>query len=155
MHRRGTDKPAAPVPSGLWENAELVRSLGADEFIDRSKEDFTRRSERYDVLIDASGDHSARACRRVLAPGGFHGFVGSKKMSRRLGMLLRTKLRRKGLAVFIAKGEDKDLLVLNDLFEAGKIRPVIDRSHPLERTPEALAYLETYQARGKVLIEVA
>lgn len=141
-------------------NVELVRSIGADHVIDYTREDFTRGGQRYDLILDAAGSRSLVAVRRVLAPGGTLVVVGGPN-GRWLGPLIRileaVVLRRfvsHRLVPFLAKNSKEDLVVLKELIEAGKVRPVIDRTYPLSETPEAVRYLEQGHARGKVVITV-
>jgi NADPH:quinone reductase-like Zn-dependent oxidoreductase len=140
-------------------NVELVRSLGADDVIDYTREDFTRRSARYDLIIDNAGNHSVLALRRILAPGATVVMVGGtpgRWMIRTLvEMALARVLTRIGRRRFLSHLTDtrpEDLEALVSLVEAGALRPVIDRTVTLEEVPDALRYLETMRARGKVLV---
>jgi NADPH:quinone reductase-like Zn-dependent oxidoreductase len=139
---------------------DLVSSLGADRVIDYSQEDFTRTGDRYDVLFDIGGNRSLRRCKRVLTATGTHVFVGAgdfrfvAPMLRILRGTLGSRFSdRKGVA-YITEHTQDDLLVLKELIEAGKVTPVVDRTYPLSETPEAIAYLETGRACGKVVITV-
>ena len=143
-------------------NVEQARSLGADEVIDYTKEDFTRGGKRYDLILDvaASGPLSSR--RRVLEPSGI--LVGVGAADTRYGMasllagLVETavvsRFGKQKMPFFLAKNSKEDLMVLTELIETGKIRPVIDRTYPLRETAEAIRYLETGHARAKVVITV-
>jgi NADPH:quinone reductase-like Zn-dependent oxidoreductase len=142
-------------------NVDLVRSLGADRVIDYTREDFTRGTERYDLIFDCVGNRSLLALKRLLKPQGRYLAVGAPPQGRwigPLGRLLKTALfsrlvsRRFGL--FLAKVRSEDLAVLGDLMEAGKVRPAIDRRYTLAQVPEALGYLEEGHARGKVVITI-
>ena len=143
-------------------NVEQARSLGADEVIDYTKEDFTRGGKRYDLILDvaASGPLSAR--RRVLEPSGILVGVGSADtrygvMSILGGLVEAAVLSRFGkqkMPFFLAKTSKEDLVILTELIEAGKVRPVIDRTYPLIQTAEAIGYVEKGHARGKVVITV-
>jgi len=143
-------------------NLEQVRSLGADEVIDYTKEDFTRSGKRYDLILDvaASGPLSAR--RRVLEPSGILVGVGSADsrygMTSLLAGLVETavlsRFGKQKMPFFLAKNSKEDLMVLTALIETGKIRPVIDRTYPLRETAEAIRYLEAGHARAKVVITV-
>ncbi len=141
-------------------NLELVRSLGADHLIDRTREDFTRRPERYDLVVDVGGRPSVRAIRRVLAPGGTLVLVGAGKgdwigpITRFVAGTLRSRLLKQRIVGFYAEVTKEHLLVLKDLIEAGKVTPVIDRTFPLSEAAEALRYVEPGHARGKVVITV-
>jgi NADPH:quinone reductase-like Zn-dependent oxidoreductase len=140
-------------------NLDLLRSIGADDVIDYTKEDFTKRPQRYDVLFDIGGDRSLADCRRVLAPNGIHVLAGAGHelwplVSRLLGAQLRSRIGRQRIGTFMARGTHEDLVVLKDLAEAGKLTPVIDRTYPLSETADALRYVGTRAVRGKVVISV-
>jgi NADPH:quinone reductase-like Zn-dependent oxidoreductase len=138
---------------------DLVRSLGADRVIDYTREDFTRTAPGHDVMIDIGGNRPIRALRRTLAPGGRLVLVGAGAgrlgpMTRLAGGLIRKRLLRQPIAIFIAAVRVEDLEALTELIEAGKLRPAIDRTYPLEEVPEAMQYVESGQARGKVVITI-
>jgi NADPH:quinone reductase-like Zn-dependent oxidoreductase len=142
-------------------NVDLVRSLGADHVVDYTRDDFTRGGERYDLLLDVAGSRSWADCRRVLKPKGTLVLIGGPKANRwlgPLGHLLGTTLRSLGASqkatFFVAKLSREDFVVLGELFEAGKVTPVVDRRHPLRDLPEALRYLGEGHAHGKVVISV-
>jgi NADPH:quinone reductase-like Zn-dependent oxidoreductase len=140
-------------------NVDLLRSIGADEVIDYTKEDFTKRGQRYDVLFDIGADRSDADCQRVLAANGKLVYCGaSSRLWAALWQLFKAQLiprsRRKG-TVFLARVRHEDLVVLKELVEAGKLSPVIGRQYPLSEVPDALRYLGTRQARGKVVISVS
>jgi NADPH:quinone reductase-like Zn-dependent oxidoreductase len=131
-------------------NLELVRSLGADEVLDYTKEDFTKNGKTYDVVFDAVGKHSFRRSRRSLAPGGVFvetdlGFMWHAPL-----VALLTKRMRMG----IARYTKADVLFLKELIEAGEYRAVIDRVYPLEDVVEATRYVETGQKTGNVVLTV-
>jgi len=141
------------------ENLEMLRSIGADEVIDYTAEDFTRSGQRYDRILDVSGNRAIRDIRRVLAPGGVVVIVGGPKgqiapVARLGGGAIRRRLFRQPLVVFIAHVDRDELLALKELAESGKVTPFIDRSYPLAEAPAALAYLETTRAQGKVVITI-
>jgi NADPH:quinone reductase-like Zn-dependent oxidoreductase len=143
-------------------NVELVRSIGADEVVDYTREDFTRGDRRYHAIIDMVGSHSPLAYRRVLEPDGVVVMVGNTSRSPWLGPLLRPLA---GLLVdpfvsqrfvsFIAQFNQPDIETLSDMLGSGRLRSVIDRRYTLEQLPEAIEYLETGRARGKVVIDVS
>jgi NADPH:quinone reductase-like Zn-dependent oxidoreductase len=140
-------------------NFETLKSIGADHVIDRVSQDFTREGRRYDVIIDVGGSPSPGACRRALFPGGVLVRVGAGKgaggpMVGFFAAAVRSRVLRQRVASFIAKVDRADLLTLKELIETGKVTPVIDRTYPLSETPQALGYLETERARGKVVITV-
>lgn len=142
-------------------NVELVRSIGADHVVDYTREDFTRSEARYDLIIDNVGNHSLRAVRRVLAPEGIYVIVGGPSEGKWLGPMT-TPLKAYALAPFIsqkvgfilAQLNATDLALLADLMQTGKVTPVIDRRYTLDEVPEAIEYLETGRARGKVIIDM-
>jgi NADPH:quinone reductase-like Zn-dependent oxidoreductase len=134
-------------------NLELVRSLGADRVIDYTLEDFTQNGQTYDVIFDAVGKHSFRRCRRSLEPGGIY------LPTDRLGNLLWAALTRriggkKVLFQIPPRHTKQDVLLLKELIEAGKYRPVIDRTYPLDDVVEAVRYVETEQKTGNVVLTI-
>ncbi|MFF4623873.1 NAD(P)-dependent alcohol dehydrogenase [Nonomuraea jabiensis] len=144
-------------------NVEIVRSIGADRVVDYTKEDFTRSGERYDVILDNVANRSLADCRRVLAPQGIYLHNSGDKGGRWVGVMTRIIhvmlsslfVRQSLVAGHVADESTDDLVALRDLLEAGKIRPVIDRTHPLSEVPEAIGYIERGHARGKVVITMA
>jgi NADPH:quinone reductase-like Zn-dependent oxidoreductase len=140
-------------------NVELLHSIGADDVIDYTKEDFTQRPQRYDILFDVGANRSLPDCRRVLVPGGIHLLAGAGTTigsiaSRLLGAQFRSRIKKERVHPFMARGTHEDLVVLKDLAEAGTLTPVIDRTYPLSEVPDAIRYVGTRQARGKVVIKV-
>ena len=141
-------------------NVEMIRSLGADEVIDYTREDFTRRGQRYDVILDIGAKRPLLKLRRGLAPDGTLVLVGGSRgnwigpIARALGALVMSRFANQTLRPFMSDVNTDDLLTLKELIETGKVRPVIDRAYPLSETAEAVRYLETGQARGKVVITV-
>jgi NADPH:quinone reductase-like Zn-dependent oxidoreductase len=140
-------------------NVELVRGLGADLVVDYTREDFAARGERYDVIVEAVANRPLSALRRVLAPGGriawvgaAHGRLGGKPVLRFAQAIAARRLRGLDVVPFLAKRTVADLELLRDLLADGRIRTVVDRSYPLEETADAIRYLETFRARGKVVI---
>ncbi|WP_028568923.1 NAD(P)-dependent alcohol dehydrogenase [Salinispora tropica] len=141
-------------------NVGLVRDLGADHIIDYNKEKFIHSGQRYDVVLDNVGNHPLLACRRVLTPRGTlllnsgtgNGLLGP--LARVLRGLTLSMFVRQRLVFFVASPKQDDLAALCDLFESGKVTPVIDRTYPLSEVPEAISYLERGHARGKVVITV-
>jgi NADPH:quinone reductase-like Zn-dependent oxidoreductase len=143
------------------ESIELVRSIGADEVIDHRAEDFTRRSERYDVIFDIGGNRPLAACRRVITRNGTLLAVGAPAgrwlapVGRLLHAALLSPFVSQRLVPFISRNDRTDLELLGGLAERGQIRSVIDRQFPLAEVAEAIKYVGTGQARGKVVISVA
>jgi NADPH:quinone reductase-like Zn-dependent oxidoreductase len=121
-------------------NVELMHSIGADETIDYTKEHFSERGERYDILYDLGGDRSLADCRRALAPNGTHVLAGAAPgwwplLTRLLEAQLRSRIGRQRVGTFMARGKHEDLVVLKELAEAGKLSPVIDRTRWRVLTP--------------------
>ena len=145
-------------------NLDMVRSLGADQVIDYTKEDFTKSAQGYDVILDNVANRSLSECRRVLNPNGKYVLIGGGGVneSRWLGPGLTHALKAMVLSRFVsqkmgmmlAELNQKDLTVLGDLMQSGKVKPVIDRKYKLSEIPEAIRYLEEGHARGKVVITV-
>lgn len=143
-------------------NIELVRSIGADHVIDYTQEDFTERPERYDLILDNVGNHSALALRHALKPNGIVVIVGAPKRDPWIGMFwgiigghLLSWLVDEQFNFFIARLNHDDLAVLADLARTGKLTPVIDRYYALGEVPAAIGYLGQWHARGKVIVRVA
>jgi NADPH:quinone reductase-like Zn-dependent oxidoreductase len=142
-------------------NVALVQSIGADHVIDYTREDFTRGSQRYDLIVDNVGSHSAAQTRRALKPAGTLVIVGGSSGGPWLGGMSGA-IEAKALAPFVsqkigfflAKLNHDDLDYLRQLLQDGKITPVIDRRYKLSETPEAIRYVEAGHARGKVVINL-
>jgi NADPH:quinone reductase-like Zn-dependent oxidoreductase len=134
-------------------NVEMVRSIGADHVVDYTREDFTRSGARYDLVLDTIGNRSLRECRRVLAAKAVYVHVGGR-MARVLALPIVSPFLSQSLVQLIAKRNSADLEILKGLIEAGKVTPVIDRTYSLSEVPEAIRYLETGHARGKIVITV-
>jgi NADPH:quinone reductase-like Zn-dependent oxidoreductase len=140
-------------------NVDLVGSLGADRVCDYTHEDFTRRGERHDVMLDIAGSRSFLEFRRALTPEATVVVVGAPMSNKGLGPLkhiIGTRLisigRSQTVTSFIAKIEKEDLAFMSELLAAGRLRSVVDRSYELSQVPDALRYLGTTHARGKVVI---
>jgi len=137
-------------------NVELLRSLGADEVLDYTQEDFTRNGKTYDVIFDSVGKHSFRRSRRSLKPGGIFIETDLGFMWHVPFLLLLTRwIGDKKVKIGIPNYTKQDLLFLKELIEAGKFRAVIDRRYPLEDVVEAVKYVETGQKTGNVVLTVA
>jgi NADPH:quinone reductase-like Zn-dependent oxidoreductase len=140
-------------------NVELLRSLGADEVIDYTTQDFTSLEPRYNILFDLGANRSIADCRRILARDATLLLVGAggewwPLLSRLLEAQVKARIGRQRIQTFVARGRHEDLLVLKELAEAGKLSPVIDRTYPLSETANAIRYVGTRSARGKVVIRV-
>ena len=132
-------------------NIDLVRSLGADEVIDYTKEDFTKKGQTYDIIFDAVGKNSFSNCKSSLNQKGI--YVTTETISLILVHILWTSMiGSKKAKSMIPKPSAEDLIFLRELIEAGKVRSVIDRCYPLEQTAEAHRYAEQGHAKGKVVI---
>lgn len=141
---------------------DLVRSLGADQVIDYTREDFTRTGQRYDLVVDMAGSKTLREMRRVLTPTGVLVGVGGPVRGNWIApfvgtatMPLYSLFGRQSMTSMLARTNREDLGVLCDLLDRGEITPVIDRTYPLPDVPEAVRYLEAGHARGKVVITLA
>ena len=139
-------------------NVELVKSLGADQAIDYTKEDFTKGGDRYDLIVDMVGNHSLREYRRVLTPKGRYVMVGGPSgkwlapLDRVASMWMYSLFVDQEMGMMLAQPNKKDLNYLRDLMQSGKVTTAIDRRYKLSEVPQAIEYLETGRARGKVVI---
>ncbi len=146
-------------------NLDMVRSIGADHVIDYTKEDFTKGAQRYDLLFDCVGNHSFSERRRILNPNGICVMVGvggagasggqiMGVLAGELNAYIRSRFVSQKFLTYLAELNQKDLAILRDLMQSGKVTPVIDRTYKLNETPDALRYLEQGHARGKVVVTV-
>jgi NADPH:quinone reductase-like Zn-dependent oxidoreductase len=133
-------------------NLDLVRSLGADHVVDYTTTDFVGSGRRYDLILDTVGNRSVPDLKRALAEGGKAAVTGFTSVAKLLGVSLRGG---KDVAMVQAHVTTKDLELLSELIEAGKVRPQIDRRYPFAEIPAAIAYLEQGHARAKVVVRVA
>jgi len=138
---------------------DVVRSLGADHVIDYTQEDFTQSGQQYDLVLVMGGNHSLSKLKGVLRPGGTLVPVGTEEGGRWVGgkawiraMLLSRFVRH--MRPLASEPNQTDLQFVTELIEAGKIRPVIDKTFPLSEVPEAIRYLIAGHARGKIVITV-
>jgi NADPH:quinone reductase-like Zn-dependent oxidoreductase len=137
-------------------DVELVRSLGAHHVVDRLREDFTTNGKTYDVVFDAVGKHSFRRCRGSLEPGGIYvtmdlGFMYHVPLLTLATRLVGSKRAKLG----IGRYRKQDLLLVKELVEGGKYRPVIDRTYALDEVVEATRYVERGQKTGNVVLRVS
>jgi NADPH:quinone reductase-like Zn-dependent oxidoreductase len=144
-------------------NLDMVRSLGADHVIDYTKEDFTKNGQRYDLILDNVGTQPLSGFRRVLNPNGIFVMIGGGgpndggligPLGRPVKALLLSPFISQKMGMLMAELNKKDLTILGDLMQSGKVTPVIDRTYPLSQIAEAIRYLEQGHARGKVVITV-
>ena len=134
-------------------NLQLVSSLGADHVIDYTQEDFTRNGETYAVVFDAVGKHSFRRCRRSLKPGGTLIETDLGFMWHVPPLVLATRwIGDKRVTLPIPKYTKEEVVLAKQLIEAGKYRPVIDRTYPLEEVVAATTYVESGQKTGNVVL---
>ncbi|MBA7603232.1 alcohol dehydrogenase [subsurface metagenome] len=133
---------------------DIMRSIGADQVIDYTQEDFTKNEQRYDLILDFAAHHSIFDYKRALSPKGIYVVVGGS-MARVFQVIFlgpwisMTGSKKMSL---LAHKPNKDLAFMKELFEAGKVVPVIDRRYPLSEVPEALRYFGKGHAKGKVVI---
>jgi len=140
-------------------NLDTARSLGVDHVIDYTKEDFAKNGQHYDLILAANGDRSISDYRRALSPKGVYVQTGGSmaQMSQAMfqgpwiSMTGSQKLGNMG----VAKPNQNDLIIMKELLESGKVKPVIDRTYPLSEVAAAIRYLEEGHAQGKVVITVA
>ena len=139
-------------------NVDMVRSIGADQVIDYTREDFTKSGQRYDLILDMAGNRSLSHLRRALTPNGTLVLVGGRGgpwlmgIGRTVRALVLSPFVSQRLPFFVSMRNNEDLVVLKELIESGKLTPVIDRTYPLSETPEAVGYVDEGHARGKVVI---
>jgi NADPH:quinone reductase-like Zn-dependent oxidoreductase len=137
-------------------DVELVRSLGARTVVDRLRADFTENGETYDVVFDAVGRHSFRRCRRSLRPRGVYlttglGFLYHVPFAALLTRLAGRRRARLGVGTY----HQEDLLLVRELVESGRYRPVVDRAYDLDDAVEANRYVETGRKAGSVVLRVS
>lgn len=143
-------------------NVNLIRSLGADHVIDYSQQDFTRNGQQYDLILDIAGSRSWRDYKRVLKPNAHFVLVGAPKGNPVIGPLahiipLRLASWRASQKVvfFVAKFTCEDFMLLKAMFERGQLKTVVDRTYPLNKISEAMSYLGTGHAKGKIIVQIA
>jgi NADPH:quinone reductase-like Zn-dependent oxidoreductase len=146
-------------------NVDLVKSLGADHVIDYTRENFTKSDQRYDVIIDNVANHSLSEIRRVLTPNGKYVMIGGGTgvkdwqglfgpMTRVFKIMATKRFVSQEMGMMLTDPKQKDLTDLADLMQAGKVKPVIDRTYKLSEIQQAIAYVEEGHARGKVVVTV-
>lgn len=140
-------------------NVEQALALGADRVVDYTTEDFTRLGIRHELMVDIAGSRSFLTARRALTPDARFVLVGGKMSYRGLGPLphiaatiLKSRLRSQRTSFFVAKVTTEHLSLMRELIEAGKVRPVVERTYPLAQAGEALADLGEGHARGKIVV---
>jgi len=138
-------------------NVNIVRSIGADHVIDYMEEDFTKKTECYDLILAANGYQPISVYKRALSPKGTFVHVGGSGAQMFQVMVLGPWISitgRKKMSSFLQRPNQKDLIFMKELLEAGKVKPVIDRGYKLSEVPEAFKYFEEGHAQGKVVITV-
>ena len=142
-------------------NVEMVQSLGADHVVDYTQQDFTRGSERYDLMLDLIGNHSPSSCRRILTRKGTYLASFGRPEHRWFGpvtqlvtAVLMSAFVSQRMLAFVEKSNADDLSMIADLIEAGGITPVVDRTYELEDLTEGMSYLAEGHVRGKVAISI-
>ncbi|MFN2507387.1 MAG: NAD(P)-dependent alcohol dehydrogenase [Chthoniobacterales bacterium] len=142
-------------------NVEMVRSLGADEVIDYTREDFAKLGRQWDAILDNVPNHSLADCRRVLTPNGKYIMIGGGgpddgkvigPFGRVIKIMLSKPFVKQEMGMMISDPSKEDMTYLRDLMAAGKVTPVIDRTYKLSEIRDAVAYVESGRARGKVAI---
>jgi NADPH:quinone reductase-like Zn-dependent oxidoreductase len=143
-------------------NLEMVRSIGADEVIDYTQNDFTTTNQRYDLILECVGNHSFSECRRVLNPAGRFVMIGAPHEMSVIGMLalmikpfLLSLFVSQKAVMFMARSSQGDLTLLGELVSTGKLKPVINSIYSLSDAREAVREVEEGHARGKVIIQPA
>jgi NADPH:quinone reductase-like Zn-dependent oxidoreductase len=131
----------------------MVRSIGADHVIDYTQEDFTRGSQRYDVILDGVANRSASECAQALEPGGIYIAIPFSPSALLMGPFISRRGGKK-VSQFSHKPSGPDLDDMRDLIEDGQVMPIIDRQFALENAGEALEYYGGGHSRGKVVITV-
>jgi NADPH:quinone reductase-like Zn-dependent oxidoreductase len=138
-------------------NVDMVRSIGADQVIDYVEEDFTKKEQQYDLILAANGYHPILAYKRALSPKGRYVMSGGSMAQMFQAMALGPVISMTGsqkMGNFLARANQKDLLFIKELLEAGKIVPVIDKRYSLSEVADALRYFGEGHAKGKVVITV-
>lgn len=138
-------------------NVDRACELGADHVIDYTQENFTKNSKRYDMILAANGYHSIFAYERALKPGGVYVMAGGRAAQMAEALLLGGLVSARGdkkMGSMTAQVSQKDLMLIAQLLETGKIKAVIDRCYPLSQTADALRYLGEGHARGKIVISI-
>ena len=144
-------------------NVEMVKALGADHVIDYTKEDFAKSGQQFDLLLDNVPNHSLSECRSVLTPQGKYVMIGGGgtndnpwvgPFGRVIHMMLIKPFVKHPMTMMMADSNAADLTFLGGLMEAGKVKPVIDRTYKINELAQAIRYLEEGHARGKVVVSV-
>jgi NADPH:quinone reductase-like Zn-dependent oxidoreductase len=144
-------------------NVEMVRSLGADEVIDYTKEDFAKSGKQWDVILDNVPNHSLADCRRALTPNGKYIMIGGGgpddgrvigPFARVIKIMLSKPFVSQEMKMMMSDPSHDDMIYLRDLMQSGQVRPVIDRTYKFSEIADAVRYVEEGHARGKVVVKV-
>lgn len=138
-------------------NVDILRSIGADFCLDYTEEDFTQNMQSYDLILAVNGYQPISAYKRALSPNGIYVMVGGSGAQLTQAMILGPLISLTGskkIGNMLQRPNQKDLIYMKELLEAGKVQPVIDRCYKLNEVPEALRYFEEGHAQGKVVITV-
>ncbi|QIZ08937.1 NAD(P)-dependent alcohol dehydrogenase [Priestia megaterium] len=136
-------------------NLDILQSLGSDHAIDYSKEDFSQKMQSYDLILGVNGHKPLSDYKRALSPNGIFVHVGGSGAQMFQAMVLGpwfSMTGNKKMGTFLQRSNQKDLIYIKELLEAGKVKPVIDRRYKLSEVPEAFRYFEEGHAQGKVVI---
>lgn len=136
-------------------NLDIVQSLGADYVIDYTKEDFTKNTEQYDLILAVNGYQPISAYKRSLSPNGNYVMVGGSGVQLTQAMLLGPLLSitgRKKMGSFLQRANQNDLMFIKELIEAGKLKPIIDKRYELSEVPNAFRCFEEGHTQGKIVI---
>jgi NADPH:quinone reductase-like Zn-dependent oxidoreductase len=138
-------------------NVELVRSIGADEVVDYTREDFRKRGETYDAIIDAVGKYAFYWARRALKPGGIYVETdfGPHKVNTLVSLVTTRMSGTRRLKFAAGRRRKANVVLMKELIESGEYRPVIDRRYPLEQVVEAHRYVETWHKAGNVVLTIS
>jgi len=143
-------------------NIEMVRSIGADEVVDYTQNDFTMSNQRYDLILDCVGNHSFSECRRVLNAKGKAVMIGAPHDASVMGLLssmtsalLFSLFGSQKAVMFIAKSSQDDLTLLGELIATSKVKPVIGGRYGLSDARDAVRQVEEGHARGKVIVDLS
>jgi NADPH:quinone reductase-like Zn-dependent oxidoreductase len=136
------------------EKLDMLRSIGANHVIDYTKEDYTMNGGSYDLIIDVVGRDAVASRLKLLKPDGYY-FLAYAGLSHILLGMWTSMTSNKKLKIQSASQRKEDLIFLKELLEVGKLKPIIDRSYPLEQTADAHQYVESGQKKGNVVITVA
>jgi NADPH:quinone reductase-like Zn-dependent oxidoreductase len=148
----GTEVTAVCGPRSV----DVVRSIGADHVLDYTSNDFARAGQQYDVILAVNGDRSIWDYKRALSPSGAYVMTGGSNRQLFHALFLGPLLSfgKQKFGNLLTRPSQADLVLLKNLIEAGKVKPVIERRYTLSEVPDAVRYIEEQHARGKLVITV-